>query len=151
MGFLDAIIVIPLLIGYFLLKYYTTDHQTVVEKDRARFKEGIALYEARKYAEAMHYFDQKMKEYPKSALVYAYRGKCQLADDNLHTALYNFNQALAFELNLPDVLLEKGKIHFTLGEFEEAFLAFDKAAWFTRNKDADIVQWRDRARSKVIR
>lgn len=148
MGFLDAIIVIPLLLAYFVIKYYATDHETTVEKDRKRFVEGIRLYEKGEYTAALQYFDQKVKEYPKAALVYAYRGKCHLQDDNLYTALFNFNQALAFELNLPDILLEKGKIHFTLGEFQEAFLAFDKAAWFTRNKNPEILEWRQRAKNE---
>ncbi len=139
---MDAIFVVPLVLTLFFLHYYFTDHDTVIDKDRKRYAEGIALFEAGNFTAAYTYFDQRLKENRKSALAYEYRGKCNLKDGNLYSALYDFTEALSFENTLVEVHLEKGKIHVELGEYQEAFLSFDKAVWFSRGTNADAMHWR---------
>lgn len=139
---MDAIFVVPLVVFLLILKYYLTDHDTATDKDRKRYAEGVSLFEAGDYTAAYTYFDQKLKENRKSALAYAYRGKCHLKDDNLHSALYNFTEALSFDTTLPDVHLEKGKVLYQLEEYNDAFLSFDKAVWFSRGKNTDALHWR---------
>lgn len=142
---MDALIVVPLVLVLFYLHYYFTDHETVIDKDRKRFAEGIALFEAGDYSAAQTYFDQKIKENRKSALAYAYRGKCNLRDGNLYSALYDFTEALSFDNTLVEVHLDKGRVHFQLEEYKEAFLSFDKAVWFSRGSAADALHWRTEA------
>lgn len=139
---MDVIFVVPLVVSLLVLRYYLADHDTPIDKDRKRFTDGIALYEAGDYAKARAYFDQKIKENRKSALAYAYRGKCNLQAENLYSALYDFTEALSFESNLPDIHFERGKVHFQLDEYQEAYLAFDKAVWFSRGSHAEAMQWR---------
>lgn len=146
---MDALIVVPLVLLLFYLHYYFTDHDTVIDKDRKRFAEGIALFESGEYSAAHAYFDQKVKENRKSALAYAYRGKCNLKDGNLYSALYHFTEALSFDNTLVEVHLEKGLIHFQLEEYKEAFLSFDKAVWFSRGANADALHWRTEAHQKL--
>lgn len=138
-----------LLIPYLVLRYHITDHDTPTEKERKRLTTGIELYENRQYAEAYAYFDQKIKEHPKSAIAYAYRGKCNLKDQNFYSALYDFAQALSFDNTLPDVHLQKGIAHYSLKEYETAFLSFDKAVWFSRGEEPESLRWRALARLKL--
>jgi len=146
---MDALIVIPLLVAYFLIKYYATDHETPLDKDRKRFQEGLDLYEKGEYDAALTYFNEQIKEHPKSALAYTYRGKSNHKLGNLYTASYDFKEALSFEINQPEVHLEKGIIHYELEEYEEALLALEKAVWFTHNKNPDAIKWRNMAQQQV--
>ncbi|WP_428660510.1 tetratricopeptide repeat protein [Runella sp.] len=146
---MDAIFVVPLILTLFFLHYYFTDHDTVIDKDRKRFADGISLFEAGNYTDAYTYFDQKLKENRKSALAYEYRGKCNLKDGNLYSALYDFTEALSFDNTLVDVHLEKGKIHYQLQEFNEAFLSFDKAVWFSRGGNAEALELRTNVYRKL--
>ncbi len=139
---MDVIIVVPLVVSLLLLRYYLADHDTPTDKDRKRYTEGIAMFEAGDYVAAQAYFDQKVKQNRKSALAYAYRGKCNLKADNLYSALYDFTEALSFDTTLSDVHFEKGKVHFQLGEYHDAYLSFDKAVWFSRGKNTDALHWR---------
>jgi Tfp pilus assembly protein PilF len=134
---------------YFVIRYYITDHDTALDKDRKRFAEGIALFEAGDVAAAHVYFDQKVKENRKSALAYAYRGKCNRKDDNLYSAMYDFTEALSFETTLDDVHLEKGILHYEFHEYNDAFLSFDKAVWFSHGELPEAFRWRALARLKL--
>lgn len=137
------------LVLYIIVRYYTTDHDTPSEKDRKRLAEGIALFEAGRFSEAQVYFDQKVKENRRSAIAYAYRGKCNVKDDNTYSALYDFAEALSFDTTLDEVHLEKGTLHYQLGEYNDAFLCFDKAVWFSRGETPDAFRWRALARLKL--
>ncbi|RDB03147.1 tetratricopeptide repeat protein [Runella aurantiaca] len=139
---MDALIVVPLVVILFFLHYYLTDHDTPIDKDRKRFAEGIALFESGDYTAAYAYFDQKIKENRKSALAYEYRGKCNLEDGNLYSALYDFTEALSFDNTLVEVHLKKGLVHYELGEWNNAYLSLDKAVWFSRGENADALHWR---------
>jgi tetratricopeptide (TPR) repeat protein len=145
---MDVIFVVPLVIFLLVLQYYRTDHDTAADKDRKRYAEGIELFDAGNYAAAFAYFNQKIKENRKSAIAYTYRGKCHLKEENLHSALYDFTQALSFDTTLSDVHLEKGKVLYQLEEFNEAFLSFDKAVWFSRGSNTDALHWRNLAHEK---
>lgn len=146
---MDAIFVVPLVVFLLILKYYLTDHDTATDKDRKRYAEGIALFEAGDYAAAFAYFNQKLKENRKSALAYMYRGKCNLEDQNLYSALYDFTEALSFDTTLSEVHLEKGKILYQLEEYNDAFLSLDKAVWFSRGKNTDALYWRNLVHEKI--
>lgn len=146
---MDVIFVVPLVVFLLVLQYYRTDHDTAADKDRKRYAEGIALYETGEYAAAFAYFDQTVKENRKSAIAYTYRGKCHLKEENLHSALYDFTQALSFDTTLSEVHLEKGKVLYRLEEYNDAFLALDKAVWFSRGKNADALHWRNLANEKL--
>lgn len=137
------------LVIYIVVRYYTTDHDTASEKDRKRFADGIALFKTGDFSAALVYFDQKVKENRRSAIAYAYRGKCNLKEDNIYSALYDFAEALSFDTTLDDVHLNKGTVHYQLGEYNEAFLCFDKAVWFSRGEVSDAFRWRALARLKL--
>jgi len=133
----------------FFYWFFSTDHDTAADKDRKQYAEGIGLFEAGDYAAAFAYFNQAIKENRKSAIAYAYRGKCHLKEENLHSALYDFTQALSYDTTLSEVHLEKGKVLYQLEELNDAFLSFDKSVWFSRGKNTDALHWRTLAHEKL--
>ncbi|MFN8349227.1 MAG: hypothetical protein U0X91_29775 [Spirosomataceae bacterium] len=146
---METFLLIFLLIPYLVIRYHLTDHDTPTDKDRKRLSEGIHLFENQAYAEAHAYFDKKLKEYRKSAIAYAYRGKCNLKADNLYSALYDFSEALSFDNTLHEVHLDKGIVLYRLEEYNNAFLSFDKAVWFSRGEVPESLRWRALARLKL--
>ena len=146
---MEICLVVLLFIPYLFLKYYLTDHETKAEKDVARFAEGIALFGRKDFEAAFTYFDQQVKSYPKSAIAYAYRGKCNLQDENYYSALYDLAQALSFDNTLADCYMDKGKVHLALSEFGDAFREFDKAVWFSRNESPEALRLRGLARLRM--
>ncbi len=146
---MEIFLVVLLFIPYLFVKYYLTDHETKAEKDLARFAEGIWLMSENRFEEAFRYFDQSVKANPKSAIAFACRGKCNLRDENYYSAIYDLAQALSFDNTLSECYLDKGKAHYALQEFEEAFREFDKAVWFFRNESADALRLRGMARLRL--
>ncbi len=146
---MEICLIILLFIPYLILKYYLTDHDTKSEKDMARFREGIQLFEDKQYENAFSYFDQAVKEHRKSAVAYAYRGKCNFQLDNYYSALFDFSEALSFDNTLAECYLDKGKAHMALLEFREAFREFDKAVWFYRNNNPDALRLRGLSRLRM--
>jgi outer membrane protein assembly factor BamD (BamD/ComL family) len=80
---------------YLTIRFYMVDHDTDADKDRERFKKGIHLFNQSAITEAHTYFDNVVQQHPKSAIAYAYRGKCQLAQANYYSAIYDLTEALA--------------------------------------------------------
>lgn len=146
---MEICLIILLFIPYLIIKYYLTDHDTKSEKDKVRFQDGIILINEKKTDEAFEYFDQAVKSNPKSAIAYAYRGKCNLIHENYYSALFDFSQAISFDNTIADCYLDKGKALMSLSEFKEAFLEFDKAVWFFRNENADALRLRGLARLRM--
>lgn len=135
-----------LLIPYLVLKYYLSDHDTAIEKDLKRFKEGIELLQLKEINRAFRFFDEQIKLYPKSAVAYAYRGKCSFEQKNYYSALFDLSQAISFDNTHFDFYLDKGKIHQELKEYELAFKEFDKAVWHSHNTNPDTLRLRGKCR-----
>lgn len=146
---MEICLIVLLFIPYLILKYYLTDHETKAEKDSARFAEGIKIFRSKDFEAAFAYFDQQVKLYPKSAIAYAYRGKCNAQDENYFSALYDLAQALSFDNTLAECYIDKGKVHLALLEFKDAFREFDKAVWFYRNENPEAIRLRGLARLRM--
>ncbi len=146
---MEVAVLIPFLILYLVIRYFAGDHETASGKDTRRFASGIELYKAGKFREAYDYFDTVLREYPKSAVAYAYRGKCSLAEGNIHSALYNFTQALSYDNTLSECYLEKGKILLSQQQYRDAFREYDKAVWFSHGNNPEILRERGIARMRV--
>lgn len=146
---METFLLILLLIPYLVLRYHWADHDTPSDKERKRLAEGIELFNNQAYQEAHAYFDKAIKTTRKSPIAYAYRGKCNLKEENLYSALYDFSEALSFDNTLPDVHLEKGIALYHLAEYNTAFLSFDKAVWFSRGEEPQALRWRALARLKL--
>ena len=103
----------------------------------------------REMEEAHRYFDEAVRQHPKSALAYACRGKCQLAQQNHFSAIYDLTQALNRDNTLADCYLDRGIAYQQTEQFTEAFREFDKAVWFFRDEKPDAYRWRALARIQL--
>lgn len=138
-----------LFVLYLTIRYYVMDHDTPSEKDQKRFRKGIDLFHSRSIEEAHHYFDEIVRQHPKSAIGYAYRGKCQLAQENYYSAIYDLTQAISRDNTLADCYLDRGIAYYSIDEFQNAFREFDKAVWHFRDEQPDAYRWRALARIQV--
>ncbi len=134
---------------YLIIRYYTIDHDTVAEKDLKQFHKGITLVRDRQFEAGFTYFDNAVRQHPKSAIAYAYRGKCQLAHDNQYSAIYDLTQALSLDNTLADCYLDRGIAFYHTEQFPEAFREFDKAVWYFRDEKPDAYRWRALARIEL--
>lgn len=135
---------------YLAIRYFVTDHDTPADKDRKRYLRGIKLIQARNFTDAFTYFDEAVKQYPKSAVAYAYRGKCQLAQENYYSAIYDLTHAISRDNTQPDCYLDRGIAYYQVGQFADAFREFDKAVWYYRDEKPDAYRWRAIARLKLL-
>jgi tetratricopeptide (TPR) repeat protein len=134
---------------YLTIRYYLMDHDTPSEKDQKRFKKGIDLVAERQFDQAYTYFDDLVRQYPKSAIAYAYRGKCNLAQENFYSAIYDLTQAISRDNTLADCYLDRGIALYQIEEYQNAFREFDKAVWHFRDEQPDAYRWRALARIQV--
>lgn len=146
---MEMIFLTLLIVPYFVIKYFTTDHETPAEKDRKSMEVGLKLLQNKSFNEAFVYFDEAIKMYPKSAIAYLYRGKSNLALGNIYSALFDFTQSCSLDNTLAECYYLKGMALFELEEFEQSFLEFDKAVWHYRAQDAEAMRWRAIARYRI--
>jgi tetratricopeptide (TPR) repeat protein len=139
---MEIALLILLLIPYMAIHYWLTDHDTPADKDRKRFQRGLTLLRDREYEEAFTFFNETVRLYPKSAIAYALRAKCQLALGNQYSAIYDLTQAISRDNTLADCYLDKGQAHYQLTEYVDAFREFDKAVWYFRDEQPDAYRWR---------
>ena len=136
-----------LLFGIYLtIRYYMVDHDTASDKDEKRFLPGIELVRNRQTEEAYAFFDEAVRKHPKSAVAYAYRGKCQLVLENYYSAIYDLTEALSRDNTLAECYLDRGIAYYYTDEFQQAFREFDKAVWHFRDEKPDAYRWRALAR-----
>nr|WP_293842848.1 tetratricopeptide repeat protein [uncultured Arsenicibacter sp.] len=134
---------------YLVIRYFTMDHDTPADKDRIRFEKGILLLQQREFEQGYEYFNQAVKQNPKSALAYAFRGKCQLANQNYYSAIYDLTQALNRDNTLADSYLDRGIAYYSVEQYQDAFREFDKAVWHFRGEQPDAYRWRAIARLQL--
>ena len=146
---MEITVISVLFVLYLTIRYYAIDHDTPADKDRKRFRKGIELVTNRDFDQAHPYFDEAVRQYPKSAVAYAYRGKCQLAQENYYSAIYDLTQALSCDNTLADCYLDRGIALYKTGEFQNAFREFDKAVWHFRDEQPDAYRWRALARIQL--
>ena len=131
-----------LFVIYLTIRYYLIDHDTASDKDRKRFEKGIALILNRDTKAAYAYFDEAVRQHPKSAIAYAYRGKSQLALENYYSAIYDFTEAISRDNTLADCYLDRGIAYYHTEEYAQAFREFDKAVWHFHDEQPDAYRWR---------
>jgi tetratricopeptide (TPR) repeat protein len=134
---------------YLVLRYYLIDHETASEKDQKRFQEGILLVKDRQIDTAFDYFNEAVQKHPKSAVAYAWRGKCQLLLENHYSAIYDLTEAISRDNTLAECYLDRGIALYRVEQFTEAFREFDKAVWHIRDERPDAYRWRAVARIEL--
>lgn len=134
---------------YLAINYFLTDHDTPSDKDRVRFDKGIQLLKNKEVSSAFTFFDDAIRQHPKSAIAYAFRGRCQLLQDNYYSAIYDLTQAISRDNTLGHCYLDRGVAYYKTHQFPEAFREFDKAVWHLRDEQPDAYRWRALARIQL--
>ena len=134
---------------YLVMRYYLIDHETASEKDTKRFQAGIQLVKDREIEAGFDFFNDAVQTYPRSAVAYAWRGKCQLLLDNHYSAIYDLTQAISRDNTLADCYLDRGIALYNVEQYTEAFREFDKAVWHIRDERPDAYRWRAVARIQL--
>ncbi len=145
---MEVFVLFVLLLGCLFVKAAFFKPNDPTSKDAKKLKPGIELVKARQYQKAFDYFNQVLKEKPNSALAYAYRGRCNLALNDLYAAIFDCTEAVSYDHCIAEAYLVKGIALFELEMYKEAFLEFDKAVWYAR-KDGETYRWRALTRVKL--
>jgi tetratricopeptide (TPR) repeat protein len=144
------VVLLGVLFGIYLtIRFYVVDHDTLSDKDRKRFRRGIELVHQRQIDEAYHFFDDAVRRYPKSAIAYAYRGKCQLLQENYYSAIYDLTEAISRDNTIADCYLDRGIAYYYTNDHQLAFREFDKAVWHFHDEQPDAYRWRALARVQL--
>src|SRR3954463_2275058 len=89
---------------YYLRNY--ADLRTQAEKEQAALSEGILLYQDQKLDEAYRYFDQRIRDKPKSSIAYLYRGLCKKSLGNSYDAMKDVQTAVSLDDTVFEIQLE---------------------------------------------
>ena len=144
------VVLLGVLFGIYLtIRFYVVDHDTPSDKDRKRFRRGIELVHQHQINEAYQFFDDAVRQYPKSAIAYAYRGKCQLIQENYYSAIYALTEAISRDNTLADCYLDRGIAYYYTNDHQLAFREFDKAVWHFHDEQPDAYRWRALARVQL--
>lgn len=130
-----------ILIIYLVIRIILSNDNEQISKEAKLYREGIDLIKQRRYEQAFDYFNNALKEKPKSALAYAFRGKCNLELGDFYAAIYDCTEATTYDHTVADAYLNKGIALYKLELFKEAFLEFDKAVWHFKN-NGEAFKWR---------
>ncbi|QHT70717.1 tetratricopeptide repeat protein [Rhodocytophaga rosea] len=145
---MEVFILFVILLACVLLQAFLFKHEDQTAKDAKQYAEGIRLVNNKKFKEAYTYFDQVIKARPSCALAHMYRGKCNLALDDLYAAIFDCTEAASFDDCIAESYLVKGIALFKLEMYKDAFLEFDKAVWHYRNH-GESFRWRALSRLKL--
>jgi tetratricopeptide (TPR) repeat protein len=144
------------LVLFFFLPYVLTlmffnwiEEKFITIKNGEQLEDGVHLIHHRKYQEALSFFTEKLKHFPKSAKAHYYRSFCNLELGNLYSALYDIEQSLSFDNTVGESYVTKGKILYKLEDYDTAFLEFDKADWHFRSENPIALRWRGMARYQL--
>ena len=124
---------------YELYWVFFCDHETKSDKDKIRFFEGITLSLSSSYLECWQYFNDKVQQFPKSAIAHFYLGKCHAFYENFPAAIESFQQSLNLDNTLRDTYFEKAKAHFAIEEFDESLFELKRATWHFHDKNTEVL------------
>jgi tetratricopeptide (TPR) repeat protein len=138
---MEGFALLIVLIAYLVIRILLSNSEDQTAKDARTYQAGINLVKHKKYEAAFEYFNNVLKDKPKCALAYAYRGKCNLATGDLYAAIYDCTEATSYDHCIAEAYLNKGIALYKLELYKDAFLEFDKAVWHYRN-NAVAFRWR---------
>ena len=84
------------------------------------FQQGLASYQAGKYAKAAEHFEQAIAHAPPTPQALTLLGVCQLHDRKADTAVRRFQEALKLDPNYTPARYNLALAYFERGRFEEA-------------------------------
>ncbi|MFD2574362.1 tetratricopeptide repeat protein [Spirosoma soli] len=140
---------LTLFIGYIIYLRYYADQRTNAQKEAERLKEGIHLYTNGQFGEALSYFNQAIAAEPKASVAYLYRARIYRALGDSSAAIIDIDRGKSYDDTVADLHLESGQIHYERGDYQAAFLDFDKAVFHAHGDEAEPYHWRGLARQRL--
>jgi len=134
---------------YYLRNY--ADLRTPSEKEAAALSEGIMLYENGQIDDALAYFDERVRQKPKSSIAYLYRGLCRKALGDSEAAKSDFLSGLSYDDQVYMLHLELGKLYLEQNQPEPALASLHRAVALSEEASPSPYQWRAEAFSKLGR
>jgi tetratricopeptide (TPR) repeat protein len=134
---------------YYLRNY--ADLRTKSEKEMDAVSDGIALFENQKLDEAFRYFDQRVREKPKSAIAYLYRGLCKKQLNDQSEALKDLQTAISLDDQVYQIQLQLGKLYLECEQHDRALYALAKAIELNDHQDPEAYHWRAQAYLRLNR
>jgi tetratricopeptide (TPR) repeat protein len=131
---------IPFLI-YIYLRIRLGNDISDQERDEALFVDGIELLNQEDYVKAFRYFDNAIKEHPKSATAYFYRAKCHYYFENWEAALNDFEKTLRIDNSIAEAYLNKANCFYMLEDYETALFELKRASRMFLGKNADVIRF----------
>ena len=129
-------------VTYILIRVRFAELDTKSDKERVIMAKGIDHFNKKNFDEAFVYFNDILQKNKKSSIAFGYRGLCHLQRQNYHSAIYDLGQALSFDYSITDFQIGKGRAHYELKEWQEAYVMFDKAVWYGHRENAIAFCWR---------
>ncbi len=136
-------------IGYLVYLRYYADQRTKAEKEADDMREGIDLYESRRYVESLTYFNRLIEARSQSGVAFLYRARCYRALGDPEAALADLERGKSYDDTVADLHLETGQIRTEQHNYPAAFLDFDKAIFYSHGAAAEPYRWRGLARQQL--
>lgn len=99
---------------------------------------GIQFFESENVPAAFRFFENFIKENPKSAYAFLFRAKCHYYFENYEAALPDLVKSLRLDNSIRETYLLKANCHFELEEYDNAMLEYRRANQFFLDKNAEI-------------
>lgn len=126
---------------YIYLRITLGNDITPQERDEALFQEGIILFEEDEPAKAFRYFEQAVKENPKSATAYFYRAKCHFSFENWEAALIDFEKTLRIDNSIAEAYFQKAICYYQLEDYENALFELKRASRMYLDRNPDVLRF----------
>jgi tetratricopeptide (TPR) repeat protein len=136
-------------VGYIIYLRYYADQRSKAEIEAERLKEGIQLFQADQYADALSYFNKVLDAKPSSAVACLYRARIYRALGDPQAALTDLSRGKSYDDTLADLHLESGQIHYQAQAYSTAFQDFDKAIFHSHGDKAEPYHWRGLTRHQL--
>lgn len=136
-------------IGYLIYLRYYADQRTNAQKEADRLRDGIDLFTSGQTANALAYFNRAIADQPKSSVAYLYRARIYRTLGDPAAARHDVDQGKSYDDTVADLHLESGQLHYEQGDYQAAFVDFDKAVFHAHGDEAEPYRWRGLARQQL--
>lgn len=141
-------LIIPL-IFYILVKVMIWTDVDVILTESSTYKAGITMYKNHQYEESKAYFDAVVQTNTKSCVAFYYRGLSNMACQNVHSAIYNFEKSTNLSQDLPDVFYQKAKALYQIEDFEYALKELNRVSRMYKDTNIEVLQLRAKVHLKL--
>lgn len=131
---MEVFLLVVLMVGWVLFRILRGDAVSPHTRDRKKMDFGIRLYRQKRYEESLGFFEKMVRDFPKSAVAWNYKGKNELALGRPFDALMSLATCQQIDVRYGESYLDRAKALIALSDWESAWIEADKACWHLRNQ-----------------